>query len=95
MSHRHVESVGFGDFCALLGCLVFVQARIWIEVGVFLLEVQPGADSALLQGSVKRGVDWETPRWGGLPAAAGTLSSMRCFSPCKGGMMGFFFFLSF
>jgi len=41
------SSVGFGDFCVLLGDLVFVQASIWIEVGVFVLEAQPGADSSL------------------------------------------------
>ena len=41
------SSVGFGDFCVLLGDLVFVQASIWIEVGVFVLEAQPSADSSL------------------------------------------------
>lgn len=39
--------MGFGDFCALLGYLVFAQASIWIEVGVFFLEVQHSADSLL------------------------------------------------
>lgn len=41
-----VSSIGFGDFGALWGCLVFVQ-WIRIEVGVFFLEVHPSADSLL------------------------------------------------
>lgn len=39
--------MGFGDLCALLAYLVFVRASIWIEAGVFFLEVQPCADSLL------------------------------------------------
>lgn len=41
------SSMSFGDFGALLGHLVFAKASIWIEVGVFFLEVQPSADSLL------------------------------------------------
>lgn len=44
---RGSSPMSFGDSGALLGHLVFVKASIWIEVGVFFLEVQPSADSLL------------------------------------------------
>lgn len=44
--------------------MVFVKASIWIEVGVFFLEVQPSVDSALSQGSVKWGLTGTPSMWG-------------------------------
>lgn len=81
--------MSFGNFGALLGHLVFVKASIWIEFGVFFLEVQPSADSALSQGSVKWGGLAGTPSLGQVPHGDTQLCAL--FLSLQMGCDGFLF----